>query len=823
MPSNKEEKNNSDIGKVEPQSITKEMQESYLDYAMSVIISRALPDVRDGLKPVHRKILYAMWGIGLKSSAKFRKSANVVGEVMAKYHPHGDTAIYDSMVRMAQDFSMRYPLVNGQGNFGSLDGDSAAAMRYTEAKLMSIAEQMLYDLEKDTVDFVPNYDGSNTEPQVLPSKLPNLLLNGTMGIAVGMATNIPPHNLGELCDGIIHLIDNKEAIVEDLMQFIKGPDFPTGGIIYNAKDITQAYACGRGGIVVRAKTDITENKHGHFKIIITEIPYAVNKATLLEKIADLVTSKKIVGIKDLRDESNKDGLRIVIDLKKDAYPKKVLNKLFLATQLQTTFHLNTLALVDGIQPRVLNLKMMLEEYIKHRQEVVKRRTKYELQKAKDRAHILEGLKIAILKIDRVIITIKKSKDKDDAKTNLIKKFKLTDVQSVAILEMKLQQLANMERIRVEQELKEKKALIKELTAILASSRKIQTIVKKEIKEIRDKYADERRTQIIKHAVQEFKAEDIIPNEPTIVMITHAGYVKRLPPETFKIQARGGKGVVGLAIKEEDVVEQLISTMTHADLLFFTTRGRVFQLKAYDVPQASRISKGQALVNFLQLGSNEKVSAVLSIDDLRDFNYLVMATEKGLVKKVDIKSFENVRRSGLIAIKLKVDDMLGWVKPSTGEEEVVIITSFGQSIRFREKNVRSMGRSAAGVRGIRRKKGDKVVGMDIVDTELVKKNMLELFVVSENGFGKRTKVKNYKVQGRGGSGIKTSNVTEKTGALVNGYVANSEDERDVIVVSIKGQVIRLPFKSISVVGRATQGVCLMRFKARGDKVASVTFV
>lgn len=812
------------IGKLEPQSISKEMQECYLDYAMSVIISRALPDVRDGLKPVHRRILYAMWNIGLKSGAKFRKSATVVGEVLGKYHPHGDSAVYDSMVRMAQDFSLRYPLVNGQGNFGSLDGDGAAAMRYTEAKLMPIAEEMLYDLDKSTVDFRPNYDGSHKEPVVLPAKLPNLLLNGTMGIAVGMATNIPPHNLGELCDAIFYLIDNPNCAVEDLMEFVKGPDFPTGGIIYNAKDITQAYSCGKGGIVVRAKTDIVETKQGKFKIIISEIPYAINKASLLEKIADLVNNKKIDGIKDLRDESNKEGLRIVIDLKKDAFPKKVLNKLFLTTQLQTTFHLNTLALVDGIQPRVLNLKMMLEEYIKHRQVVVRRRTEHDLQKAKDRAHILEGLKIAILKIDKVIATIKKSKDRDEAKGNLIKQFKLTEIQSIAILEMRLQQLANMERVRVEQELEEKKKLIKELSSILASAKKILDIVKKELQEVREKYADERRTEIVKHAVKEFRAEDVIPNESTIVMITHAGYIKRLPPETFKTQARGGKGVVGLAIKEEDVVDKLISTTTHADLLFFTTRGRVFQLKAYDVPQTSRTAKGQALVNFLQLGPNESVSAVLPIDELKeDYKYLVMATTKGVVKKVDIKAFENVRSSGLIAINLRPEDVLGWVHPSTGNEEVVIVTSEGQSIRFKEKDVRAMGRTASGVKGIRLKKNDSAVGMDIIDPALVKKDMLELFVVSQNGYGKRTSLKNYKVQNRGGSGIKTSSITSKTGKLISGKVSNAEDERDIIVISTKGQVIRLPFTSVSVLGRATQGVRLMKFKAVGDKVASVTSI
>jgi DNA gyrase subunit A len=810
------------VGKVENRSIADEMQECYLDYAMSVIVSRALPDVRDGLKPVHRRILYAMWDIGLKAGAKFRKSATVVGEVLGKYHPHGDSAVYESMVRMAQDFSLRYPLVNGQGNFGSLDGDGAAAMRYTEAKLTSIAEEMLFDIDRDTIDFIPNYDGSTKEPLVLPSKLPNLLLNGTMGIAVGMATNIPPHNLTELCDGAMHLIENPGASIDDLMQFVKGPDFPTGGIIYGAKDIAQAYACGKGGVVVRARTEIVENKQGHFQIIISEIPYAVNKATLLEKIADLVNEKKIEGIRDLRDESNKDGLRIVVDLKKDAYPKKVLNKLFLSTQLQDTFHLNTLALVDGV-PRVLTLKMMLEEYLKHREIVVKRRTGFELQKAKDRAHILEGLKIAILKIDQIISTIKKSKDKDEAKVNLIKKFKFSEPQTIAILEMRLQQLANMEKVKVEQELAEKKALIKELTEILSSSKKIMAVVKKEIIEIKEKYGDERRTQIIGSAVKEFSAEDVIPNEPTIIMITNDGYIKRLPPDTFRTQARGGKGISGLAIKEEDIVEEVKATMTHADLLFFTTRGRVFELKAYDVPAASRISKGQALVNFLQLGPNEKVSEMLSIEDLKEYKYLVMTTAMGVVKKVDINAFSNVRRSGLIALTLHDEDILGWVKPSSGSDEVVIITSGGQSIKFKEKDVREMGRNAAGVRGIRLKKGDKVVGMDIVDPDLVKKDVLELFVVSQNGFGKRTSLKNYKTQHRGGSGIKTSKVTPKTGKLVSGYITNSEDERDVIIISGKGQVIRIPFSSVSVVGRATQGVCLMKFKEKGDVAVSVTII
>ncbi|MBU1130717.1 DNA gyrase subunit A [Patescibacteria group bacterium] len=809
---------------LENQPIVQEMQSSYLDYAMSVIVARALPDVRDGLKPVHRRILYAMWNVGLRASAKFRKSATVVGEVLGKYHPHGDTAVYDSLVRMAQNFAMRYPLINGQGNFGSMDGDAAAAMRYTEAKLMPLAEELLFDLDKNTVNFIPNYDGSHNEPVVLPAKLPNLLLNGSVGIAVGMATNIPPHNLSELIDGVVHLLDYPEATAEDLMEFIKGPDFPTGGIIYDINEIRAAYATGKGAVVMRAVTEIVEGKGGSFNIIVSEIPYQVNKATLLEKIAELVKDKRIEGIKDLRDESDKEGVRIMIELKRDAYPKKVLNALYKHTQLQDTFHVNLLALVDGIQPKVLTLKKILEEYIKHRQQIITRRTQYDLDKAKDRAHILEGLVMALEDIDRIIATIKKSKDKEDAKINLIKKFKLTERQAVAILEMKLQQLANLERLRVEEELKEKKKLIKDLTEILKSPKKILQIIKDELLKLKEKYGDERKTKVVKSAVGQFTTEDLIANEPTVVMVTKDGYIKRLPPDTFKVQSRGGKGVIGLATREEDIVEFLFTTMTHADLMFFTTRGRLFQLKAYEVPQTTRTAKGQAIVNFLQLAPEEKVSAILSTEDLSTFKYLVMVTKQGLIKKVEIEKLTNVRRSGLIAIKLKEGDVLEWVKPSTGKDNVILITAEGQAIRFREKDVRSMGRGAAGVRGIKfKKKEDEVVGMDILDQGQAGPNE-QLLVVMTNGFGKRTALKEYKVQGRGGTGIKTATITPKTGKIESSFIVNAKlTEEDLVIISDKGQVIRLPLKTVSVIGRATQGVRLMRFKEAGDRVASVTFV
>lgn len=809
---------------IEPREIVQEMRESYLDYAMSVIVARALPDVRDGLKPVHRRILYAMWDIGLKPSAKFRKSATVVGEVLGKYHPHGDAAVYDSMVRLAQNFSMRYPLVHGQGNFGSMDGDGAAAMRYTEAKLASISEQMLADLEKDTVNFIANYDGTQKEPQVLPAKLPNLLLNGSLGIAVGMATSIPPHNLGEVIDGICHLIDHPDADLDELMEHIKGPDFPTGASIFNIADIKQAYATGKGSIVMRADSEIIETKNG-FQIIISSVPYQVNKSALIERIAELVKDKKIEGIKDIRDESAKGDVRIVIDLKKDTYPKKILNQLYKQTALQGSFHVNMLALIDGIQPRVLTLKMVLEEYIKHQQEIVIRRTKFDLDKAKARAHILEGLMLALSKIDAVIKTIKESKDRDQAKLNLMNKFKLTELQAIAILEMKLQQLANLERLKIETELKEKIALIKELESILKSKDKVLRIIKDELRGIKEKYNNERKTKIFKNAVDKFSQEDLIPDESVIVVITKDGYIKRLPPDTFKIQARGGKGVAGVTTKEEDAVDSLFATTTHKDLLFFTTRGRVFQLKAYEIPVASRTAKGQAVVNFLQLAPGEKVSAVLSLADLNTYKFLVMSTRQGTIKKVALEQFENVRRSGLIAIKLKSEDVLDWVKPSTGKDEVILTSTVGQAIRFKETNLRPMGRTASGVRGIRLKKGSEVIGMDIINSNNSKGF---IFALSATGTGKLTSLKNYKIQGRGGSGVKTMKLTAKTGKLASSFIVDpsnlpEEVKGDLLIISGKGQVIRLPLKSVPNLGRATQGVRLMRLKEEGDEVASVTLM
>lgn len=810
------------LRKIVPQNIVSEMEACYLDYAMSVIVARALPDVRDGLKPVHRRILYSMWQTGLRSSAKYKKCATVVGDVLGKYHPHGDNAVYDSLVRMAQDFSFRYPLVRGQGNFGSLDGDRAAAYRYTEAKLETVSEELLIDIEKQTVDFRPNFDGSHQEPSVLPAKLPNLLLNGTLGIAVGMATNIPPHNLGELCDGIIHLIEDPNVTIDDLVEHITGPDFPTGGIIYDIKEIKQAYATGKGPVVTRAKTEIVERKGG-FDIIVTEIPYLVNKANLLEKIANLVREKKIDGIRDLRDESTKDGVRVVIELKRDAFPKKVLNRLYQMTQLQDTFHVNMVALIDnGLQPRLLNLKIILEEYVKHREEVVRRRTQFDLDRAKERAHILEGLRIAILKIDKIIATIKKSKDRDEARKNLMKKFKLTERQAVAILEMKLQQLANLERLKVEQEYKDKQKLIKQLESILKSKKKRMDMIKKGVEEIREKYGDERRTKVVAHGVKNFKMEDVIPDSPTVVMITKDGYIKRLPPDTFKIQARGGKGVTGLSTKEEDVVDKVFTTSTHKDLLFFTNRGRVFKLKAYEVPESTRTAKGQAMVNFLQLAPGEVVEATFSIEDIEDCKYLTMITRKGTIKKTELKEFDNVRRSGLIAIKLKDGDSLWAVRITTGKNNVILATQKGQAIHFKESNIRPMGRTAAGVRAIKLKGDDIVVGMDVLP-EKIKKGEYQLLVIMRNGYGKRTDLTEYKVQGRGGSGIKTANVTAKTGDIVTARVVKHKDERDLIVMSEAAQVIRMSLSSVSVLGRATQGVKVMGFKKDKDQIASVTLV
>ena len=806
-----------EFGYIKPRKIVDEMKESYLDYAMSVIVSRALPDVRDGLKPVHRRILYAMWDVGLKSSAKYRKSATVVGEVLGKYHPHGDVAVYESLVRMAQDFSMRYTLVDGQGNFGSMDGDSAAAMRYTECKMDKITEEMMVDIEKDTVNFIENYDQSHKEASVLPAKLPNALLNGTMGIAVGMATNIPPHNLGELIDAITYLIDNPKAIVEDLMQFVKGPDFPTGGVIFDKEAITQAYTTGKGPILMRAKADMVERKEGQFNIVITEVPFQVNKATLIEKIAHLVTDKKIDGIRDVRDESDKDGVRIVIELKKEAFPKKVLNRLYTLTQLQDKFYVNMLALVDGIQPRVLNLKQTLKYYIEHRQEVIVRRIKYELKKAKEREHILEGLSKALDHIDEVIAIIKKSKTRENARDNLIKRFKFTHIQAEAILDMRLSQLAALERKKIEDELRAIRKLIKELEAILKSKQKILNVIKEELADIKEKFADERKTKVIPGKVDEFVPEDLIDKENVVITLTRGGYIKSLPASTYKSQGRGGKGIIGMATREEDVVENFFMANTHSDILFFTDSGRVFQLKAYEVPQSSRTAKGNSIVNFLQLSADEKVTALIALDNTKDASYMAMVTAQGLVKKVKIDDLKKVRRSGLIAIKLKKDDKLKWVKPTSGKDEIILVTSMGQAIKFSESNIRPMGRTSMGVRGIRLKNDDKIVGMNVIDKKLQNKKPT-LMIITENGHGKKTDLRQYKLQGRGGSGIKTAKVTSKNGNIVRAQVI-TEDDKEVIVISGKGQVIRMSIDGVPNLGRATQGVRVMRLKS-GDKVASI---
>jgi len=804
---------------VKNQSITNEMETSYLEYAMSVIVSRALPDVRDGLKPVHRRILYAMNDIGLKSSSSFRKSAAVVGEVLAKYHPHGDTAVYDSMVRMAQDFSMRYELVRGQGNFGSIDGDSPAAMRYTEAKMEKITDEMLADIDKETVDFRDNYDGRYKEPKVLPAKLPQLLLNGTTGIAVGMATSIPPHNLGEVIDGVMHLSENPDSTIEELMEFIKAPDFPTGGIIYNLEDIKTAYITGRGGMVVRAKTEIIERKGDKFSIIVSEIPYQVNKSNLILKIADLVRNKKILGITDLRDESNKDGIRVVIELKKDSYPKKILNQLFKYTQLQSSFNMNMIALVDEIQPHLLDLKQVLEHFISHRKVVITRRTDYQLRMAQARAHILEGLKIAMDNIDKVIETIKKSATKEEALEKLIKKFKLTEIQGKAILEMKLQTLAGLERQKIEDELAEKLALITKLEGILADAKKILKIMQDELAEIKEKYNDERRTEIVPNAINSISQKDTIPNAPMVVMLSKENYIKRVPIDTFKTQHRGGKGIIGGKTKDEDEIKLIRFAHNHDELLYFTNKGRVFKLPVYEIPQASRKAKGQAMVNLLQLQDDETVTAILKTAEKFNEQYLVMATRNGTIKKTKVEDFKNVRKSGLIAIKLRSDDSLEWVKECSDENEILMVSRNGKSIRFNQKDARPMGRASIGVRGMRLKTDDFVVEMDVVKNP----ENTELLVIMSNGLGKMTKIANYRYQSRGGTGVKTANITEKTGKVIGAKVIEKDiTDADLIMISKSGQVIRVNTKQIPSQGRATQGVYLMRLRPK-DKVASISII
>jgi len=806
-----------DTQRLNPRNISDEMEESYLEYAMSVIVARALPDVRDGLKPVHRRILHAMNEIGLKSSGPFRKSAAVVGEVLAKYHPHGDSAVYDSMVRMAQSFAMRYPLVRGQGNFGSIDGDPAAAMRYTEAKLEKITDEMLEDIDKETVAWRDNYDGRYKEPSVLPTKLPQLLLNGSQGIAVGMATSIPPHNLGELIDGVLHLSENPGATIDDLMQFIKGPDFPTGGILYNISDIRTAYATGRGGMVLRSRTEIVEKKGGRFEILVSEIPYQVNKSTLITKMAELVRDKKIIGITDIRDESNKDGIRVVIELKKDSYPKKILNQLFKYTDLQSSFNMNMIALVDEIQPHLLDLKQVLEHFITHRKVVITRRTEFELKMAKARAHILEGLKIALDNIDAVIKTIRKSPTKEEALVSLMKDFKLSELQGKAILEMRLQTLAGMERQKIEEELAEKIALIIKLEGILADIKKVLKIMQKELTEIKEKYGDKRRTEIVPQAINNISQKDTIPNEPMIVVMSRENYIKRVPPSTFRMQNRGGKGIIGSTTKEEDEIKLICYASNHDEILYFTNKGRVFRLPVYELPQGTRISKGQAIVNFLQLQKDEWVSSILNTRETFTGQYLLMATLKGTVKKTPVEDFKNVRKSGLIAMKLRPDDSLEWVRETSKGNEVVLVTREGKCIRFNEQDARPMGRPSIGVRGIKLKGTDKVVEMAIVPNAET-----ELLVVMENGLGKMTKIGNYRLQARGGSGVKTANVTTKTGKIIGAKTLDDSTNADLVMISKLGQVIRIYSKKIPSQGRATQGVYLMRMDKK-DTVASISLI
>ncbi|MDP3052781.1 MAG: DNA gyrase subunit A [bacterium] len=799
--------------KIEKKEITSELQECYLDYALSVIISRALPDVRDGLKPVHRRILYAMLEDGLRSDAKFRKSATIIGSVLGRYHPHGDIAVYDALVRMAQDFSQRYPLINGQGNFGSIDGDSAAAYRYTEAKLSKIAEELLVDIEKETVDWQPNYDNTRLEPKVLPAKFPNLLVNGTYGIAVGMMTNIPPHNLGEIIEATKYLIDNPQAEIKDLVKIVPGPDFPTGGYIYN-KSIAETYALGKGSVTMQARADIQERKEKQFDIIITEIPYQVNKSELIIKIADLVQDKKIEGIKDIRDESDREGLRIVIELKSDVNPQKILNFLYKHTDLQKEFYLNMLALVDGIQPRVLSLKDILGAWIKYRQEVIKKRTEFDLKKAEERAHILTGLVKALDSIDEVIATIKKSKDRETARENLVKKFKFSDIQANAILEMRLQTLAALERQKLEDELKEKKKLIADLQFILKNPKEILKIIKTELTELKNNFDNPRRSKIISTEVKEYREEDLIPQEDNIITLSQASYIKRLAPDSFRSQKRGGKGLIGFDLKEEDFITQILTAKSHDSVLFFTDRGRVFQTKAYEIPQASRTSKGKSIYNFLDLSTEEKISAIISYPKNHASAFLVMATKNGVIKKSTPDDFANIRRNGLIAINLKKDDLLKWVKLSSGHDEIILATALGQAIRFPEKQVRAMGRTASGVKAIRLKKGDFVSGIDIIKKEAKDQRLL---VVMANGFAKQTSIKQYRIQSRSGSGIKTAKITSKTGPIIAGQIIDEAEE--ILAISAKGQILKTEISSIRLVGRATQGVKIMNLDP-GDKLVGM---
>ncbi len=860
------------IGTIVPSEIVSEMQRAYLDYAMSVIVARALPDVRDGLKPVHRRILYAMHAMGLSHASKYTKSAKVVGEVLGKFHPHGDAPVYEALVRLAQNFAMRYMLVDGQGNFGSVDGDPPAAMRYTEVRLAAIASEMLLDIEKDTVTFIPNFDNTINEPTYLPAKLPNLLLMGSEGIAVGMATKIPPHNLSEVVDAIVAMIgktqvsvlgsqlsdvrqpvnrstgqpetenrqlktDNQlretsfsfDVTVEDLMEHIQGPDFPTGGAIYDIAEIKNAYAAGRGKIVMRGRAEIEDIGQGKSAIIVSELPYQVNKAQLVAKIADLVKEKKIEGISDLRDESDRRGIRVYVELKRDAKPKQVLNNLWKHTNLQTTFPVNMVALVDNT-PQTCSLKLILEEYVKHRHDVVRRRSEFELKEARAREHILEGLKIAVDHIDEVIAIIKKSANADEAKTKLMTRFKLSEIQATAILDMQLRRLAALERQKIEDELAMIRETIAYLTDLLAHPEKILKVVKDELIKLKEKYGDNRRTKVFKSKVGEFSDEQLIPNEDIIITMSESGYIKRVPRSTFKMQERGGKGVIGMATKEEDTIDRLISAQTHDNMLFITDRGRVYQVRVWDIPEASRQSKGQAVVNLINIESGERVTSVLTYSLKRTeqkeegIAYIVMATKNGTVKKSRLTEYENIRRSGLVAIKLEsgsprgeAGDELAWAKLTSGSDDILLVTHEGKSVRFKEDEVRPTARDTMGVRGVLLGKGDYVVSMDVINAE---NKSADFLTVMEKGIGKKTAIKDFPKQRRGGQGVKVAQVKDKTGKVVVSQIVPGECE-SVILTSTKGQVVKLPITSVPRLGRATSGVILMRFADKHDTIAAAT--
>ena len=828
------------IGKIVPSEIVTEMQKSYLDYAMSVIVARALPDVRDGLKPVHRRILYAMHQLGLHHTSRYTKSAKVVGEVLGKYHPHGDAPVYEAMVRLAKNFSMRYMLIDGQGNYGSVDGDPPAAMRYTECRLAAIADEMLLDIEKETVDFTPNFDGTINEPLYVPAKLPNLLLMGSEGIAVGMATKIPPHNLTEVVNAIVAMIGKTKVekptekdttaatafhfdiTVDELMEHIQGPDFPTGGAIYNINEIKTAYATGRGKIVMRGRAEIEDIGQGKSAIIISELPYQVNKALLVAKIADLVHEKKLEGISDLRDESDRRGIRVYVELKRDARPKQVLNNLYKHTALQTTFPVNTVALVDNT-PQTCSLKLILEEYVKHRHDVVRKRSEFELKEARAREHILEGLKIAVDHIDEVIAIIKKSKDADEAKTKLMSTFGLSEIQSTAILDMQLRRLAALERQKIEDELAMIRETIAYLVDLLDHPEKILKVVKDELLKLKEKYGDERRTRVYKSKVGEFSEEQLIANEDVIITMTETGYIKRLPRATFKMQERGGKGVIGMATKEEDMIDRIVSAQTHDNMLFFTDRGRVYQVRVWDIQESSRQSKGQAVVNLINIEGAERVTSVLTYSLKKDqqkeqgVKYILMATKNGTIKKSKLTEYENIRRSGLVAIKLDKDDELTWAKITSGNDDILLVTHEGKSIRFGEAEVRPTGRDTMGVRGILRKDSDYVVSVDVIDDQTKKADFL---TVMEKGMGKKTAIKDFPSQRRGGQGVKVAQIKDKTGKVVISQIVPTECD-SVILTSNKGQVVKLPIASVPRLGRATSGVILMRFTDKSDTIAAAT--